>query len=203
MKVAHFSVSLCRIGLYSMLLFTASCQQVSQSIKETLYGPQQDDQYAEAGFIADKAALVRAEQQLRELPRFQSKPIYIYADIHFYDNGHIMAKVQHPENPDYIDEYNYDNGEWSDPSPVQLSVSDEISERLVVLDSLPFSTVATVLRNYHDKAANVEGAELPGHIYAVVYGGEVAWWPTQIDGSRERWSIRFNMDGSVASFERQ
>jgi len=154
------------------------------------------------GFVTDKAGLDSAEIRLRELPQFRAKTINLYADIHFYDDGRIMAKLQHPENLEYVDAYNYDGSQWSQPTPVQLSVHDKIKDRLVALDSVPFHTAASVVKNYNEKAAAIEGASPTDHVYLIMHSGIVQWYPNQIDGSREAWSVFFNLDGSVSSFLR-
>lgn len=188
-------------------MLTAGCQQVSQSIRET-FNTQPEEQIFStdderiAGFVSDGEALARAEQQLRELPQYRSKPIYLYADVHFYDDGRILAKLQHPENPEYVDAYEYAGGKWSDPQPVQLSVRDKLQDKLVALDSVPFRTVATITQNYNEKASTIEGAAQTDHVYLIIHYGITSWYPNQIDGSRELWYIYFRRDGSVASFRR-
>lgn len=190
-----------------ILLLMAACQHVSRSITDTFNSHPDEHLFSEArerivGFVSDEAALSLAEQQLRELPQYQSKPIYLYADIHFYDDGRIMAKLQHPENPEFIDAYTYQGGEWSEPNPVQLSVRDQLQEKLVALDSVPFRTVARIIRNYNEKTSTIEGASKADHVYLIIHYGITQWYPNQIDGSRERWRIFFHRDGSVASFGR-
>src|SRR5690606_10577746 len=77
-------------------------------------------------FLTDSTALHNAEQLLRVLPQFMDKPIHIYGDIHFYDDGRVITKLQHPDNPNFIDQYTYRWGEWSEPEPVQLSVREDV-----------------------------------------------------------------------------
>ncbi|WP_353185388.1 hypothetical protein [Parapedobacter lycopersici] len=207
MKNTRFWMHARYVGICSAVLLMGACRQVSQSITDTFNTRPDEHLFSEAderisGFVADEAALARAEQQLRELPQYRSRSIYLYADIHFYDDGRIMAKLQHPENPEFIDAYTYSGGKWSDPTPVQLSVREQLQEKLVALDSVPFRTVATVIRNYNEKAALIAGADQADHVYLIIRYGITQWYPNQIDGSRELWYIYFHRDGSVASFER-
>ncbi len=205
------------IVIYGTLIghsfFFFSCQQLSQSITDTFNTkPEEASQAGGAmqraaakrisGFVADAEAIDDAERLLRELPQYRGKPIYLYADIHFYDDGRIMAKLQHPDKPDYIDAYDYRGGQWSDPTPVQLSVRDNILDRLVALDSVPLQTAAKVTANYNEKAASIEGASPTEHVYLIIHHGVTRWYPNRIDGSREAWDIFFNQDGSIASFVR-
>lgn len=193
----------------SAALLSTACQHVSQSIKDT-FKTLPEEQLASSGateritgFVADEQALIHAEQALRALPQYSGHPIYLYGDIHFYDDGRISAKLQHPENPEYIDAYNYNGGGWSGPNPVQLSVRDDLQGKLVALDSVPFRTVATIVRNYNEKAETVAGAYGTDHVYLIIRYGATQWYPNQIDGTRELWQIYFRRDGSVASFNRK
>ncbi|MGV3761016.1 hypothetical protein [Parapedobacter sp.] len=202
-----------RIHIYTMIagvtLFLTACRHVSQSIKDT-FNTLPEEQLVSSGanegitgFVADEQALIQAEQILRALPQYGGHPIYLYGDIHFYDDGRINAKLQHPENPEYIDAYSYENGRWNGPSPVQRSVSDDLRGKLVALDSVPFRTVATIVRNYNEKAGTVIGANPTDHVYLIIRYGTTQWYPNHIDGTRELWQIYFHRDGSVASFNRK
>lgn len=194
---------------FFLMLLAHGCQQVSQSIRDTFNTRPDEAEYVASsherttGFVTNSAALDSAEYLLRHLPQYRSKAIFLYADIHFYDDGRITAKLQHPENPDYVDVYNYRGGRWSEPIPVQLSVREDVSSRLVSLDSVPLRTAAEVVSNYNEKAGLIEGAKPTDHVYLIIHGGVTRWYPNRIDGAREAWDIYFNLDGSVATFFRQ
>lgn len=155
------------------------------------------------GFLRDAARLKAAEQALRNLPAFSGKKIYLYSFIHFYDDGRIQLQLQNPENPAYVDEYNFSDGAWGTPGPVQLSVHDDIRSALVSLDDVGFVNVAAVYQHYHEKAATVTGAEPPTHIYAIFSNNNMTWYPQSINGSRERYFISFAPDGGLKSFYRE
>lgn len=189
----------------------ASCQPFTQSIKDT-FTPIAEEQGISrlpdngriSGFITDDEALYVAEEALRSLPQYQNKPIYLYGDIHFYDDGRISAKLRHPTNPEYIDEYDYEDGVWGNPQALQLSANENIADKLIPLDSVPFITVATMVRNYNEKTETVTGAETTNHAYLVIRpNGASSWLPDQVRGDYEKWNIRFRLDGSVALSERK
>lgn len=204
--IARFHIHTPTVGI--ALLFVA-CQPVTQSIKDTFNTLPEEQLIASTGnervtgFVADEQALGHAEQALRELPQYAGHPIYLYGDIHFYDDGRINAKLQHPANPEYIDAYSYHNGKWSNPTPIQLSVRDDLEGNLVALDSVPFHTVATIVQNYNEKAETVAGAVGTDHVYLIIRYGVTHWYPNHIDGTRELWQIYFRRDGSVISFDRK
>lgn len=155
------------------------------------------------GFLANATGLKTAEQALRRLPAFAGKDIYLYEAIHFYDDGRIITKVQHPQNPAYVDQYEFGNGSWKTPKPVQLSVHDDIEKRLVKLDDISFANVAAVCRNYRLKADSITGADPITHIYAIFRDNSFNWYPQSLDGSRERYFISFTKDGNLQRFYRE
>ncbi|HVI44212.1 MAG TPA: hypothetical protein VM802_05065 [Chitinophaga sp.] len=154
-------------------------------------------------FLYNIVALQAANTALLILPAYIGKQIYIYDGIHFYNDGRISVKLQHPENPEYVDEYKFRDGEWGEPMPVQLSVKEDVKKSLVPLDELNFVYVANVYRNYTAKAATIDGAAPLDHIYAVVRDGRFIWYPRTISGSRMKYGINFNANGSIRDFVRE
>ncbi|MEI3800296.1 MULTISPECIES: hypothetical protein [unclassified Chitinophaga] len=154
-------------------------------------------------FLGNAGKLVAAERALRELPAFAGKGIHLYRSIHFYEDGRINVTIQHPQNPEYIDEYNYSKGKWEEPKPVQMSVRDNISESLVSLDDISFASAAAVYRNYNRKAEDVAGAKPLTHIYGIFHGNSITWYPQSINGSREKYFISFTPNGSLKDYYRE
>jgi hypothetical protein len=152
-------------------------------------------------FLTDPDRLAKAEAALKKLPQYAGKEIFIYSTIHFYDDGRILTSLRHPQNPKYIDKYEYNNGVWLEPKPAQLSVRDNVETRLVALNKINFSSVAKVTKMYNEKAAEIEGAKPTTSTYISIWDNTVRWFPTDINGSRERYSIQFNTDGSLKSFK--
>ncbi len=200
-------------GLLAIVLSTVvACQGFVQSIKDTLNDSTATNSVAvaatdaggaEVNFLLDSIALQQAEDALRQLPQFAGKTINIYKFIHFYGDGRIMLQLQHPENLEYVDEYQYIRGEWQPPKPVQLSVREQIIADLAPLDDVPFRVAARVTHQLSDKASQIAGAAMPSHTYVIVRAGRITWYPMHIDGDRERYQITFNADGSIQSYERQ
>jgi hypothetical protein len=151
-------------------------------------------------FLTNTTALKKAEASLRNLPQYRGKEIFIYRSVHFYDDGSIHIMLRHPENPDDVDNYEYQNGVWSKPKPEQVSVNVDIASRSVSLDEVDFTTIASITRLYNEKAAEIEGARPTTSAYMVVWDSVMRWYPGTINGSRQRYSIDFNNDGTLKSF---
>ncbi len=153
--------------------------------------------------LEDAAILSTAEEALRSLPAFAGKTVYLCQHVHFFNDGRIIARVQHPGNPEYADEYTWQNGHWQEPQPVQLSVRDNIRQKRISLDAVDFSSVAAIHQNFMQKAAGIEGVRPLDHIYMVIGDNSFEWYPQKISGSRERYHISFRHDGSVDRFYRE
>lgn len=154
-------------------------------------------------FLTNEQKLNKAEEALRKLPQYMGKEIFIYSTISFYDDGRIHVMLQHPQNPEYVDSYDYRDGNWSEPTPEQLSVKDDIKTRLVSLNKIPFSNIARAGKIYDEEVSKTEGAEPITNIYLSVWKNTLRWYPSSISGSRERYSIELNENGTLKKFERE
>ncbi|MEO8533068.1 MAG: hypothetical protein ABI441_04930 [Flavobacterium sp.] len=155
----------------------------------------------DTAFLTDTNALKNAEEALRKLPQYAGKEIFIYSTLYFYNDGSINVMLQHPENPKYVDAYEFGNNKWSEPRPVQLSVHDDIKGRLVSLNKTSFVNAAKLTEIYNEKAREIEGAKPLSSTYITIWNNQIRWYPININGSRERYSIEFNEDGSLKSFK--
>ena len=181
----------------------SSSSTVTSSTSSTVTSSSVETSSSSDGFLADATGLKAAEQALRRLPAFAGKAIYLYEAIHFYDDGRIGTKLQNPQNPAYIDAYEFGHGSWKAPVPVQLSVHDDIKKRLIKLDDISFTSVAAVCRNYRLKADSITGADPVTHIFAVFEDNNFNWYPQSLSGSRERYFISFTKDGNLQRFYRE
>jgi hypothetical protein len=80
-------------------------------------------------------------------------------------------------------------------------VRDDIKGRLVSLNKVRFVNAAKVAEIYNKKAQEIEGAKPLTSTYLTIWNNQIRWYPTTINGSRERYSIQFNDDGSLKSFK--
>ncbi|WP_343523862.1 hypothetical protein [Pedobacter sp.] len=146
------------------------------------------------------AELALAEERLRRLPQYRNKEIMVYQSVHFYDNGSISLMLQHPVNPKYADAYEYRDGAWSAPKPV---LTRDIERRTFPLSGMHFSDARKVFNIYNEKAAQVEGAAPASSVYISIWDDHIRWFPGSINGTRERFDIQFNQDGTLKSFRQE
>ncbi|TCN59979.1 hypothetical protein D0809_08620 [Flavobacterium circumlabens] len=178
-------------------------QQIINTVleKHTTVLRQHHLQGREIDFLTDTNALKNAEAALRKLPQYAGKEIFIYSTLYFYNDGTINVMLQHPENPKYVDAYEFRDNKWSEPKPVQLSVHDDVKGRLVSLNKTSFVNAAKLTDIYNKKAQEIEGAQPLSSTYLTIWNNQIRWYPITINGSREKYSIQFNDDGSLKSFE--
>lgn len=197
-----------------------SCNKLSRTIEKTL-NPDKNQQTenptdssdsktndtsikkTEIPFCENVKALEAAETSLRNMPQFKGKNINIYRSVHFYEDYRISLKIQHPDNPEYIDEYYYSDGKWNDPKPVQTTKRDKIEENLLALDKIPFANAHNVYRSLQEKIREIPDVEKISTIYVIAYKGNPRWYPSSINSPRSKYSIEFNADGTLKSFEQE
>ncbi len=150
--------------------------------------------------LKDTNTLKNAEEALKNLPQYKGKEIFVYSTLYFYNDGRINVMLQHPENKKYVDTYEFTKNKWSEPKPVQLSIRDDVQKRLVPLKNISFVNAARVFDVYNKKAQEVEGASPATSVYISIWDNKMRWYPSSINGSRERYSIQFNDDGTLKNF---
>lgn len=189
------------LGEYiSITKTTSSSNTTSTTQIDTIFHTYQ--QLLSTGFLTDTKKLEQAEMALRKLPQYAGKEIFLYATVHFFDNGLILAKLQNPHNPKYVDAYRY-IGSWSGPTPEPQSVNNNIQSQLISLNTFSFSNVARVARIYKEKALKVEGAAPLSLVFITIRNNQINWFPNYITGDRSMYSIGFNTDGTLKSYKQE
>lgn len=206
----------CSVFLVSLVgLF--SCQKLSKSIEDTFSGDtvkiteakddarsvRNDKNEKVVDFMSNKEALQKAEDLFRNRPELKGKDIKIYNTIHFYRDYRIMLKIQNPDNPSYIDSYSYRDGKWEEPEPVVMSKSDDIAGNIVDLDRIPFVNANNVYKELLTKLNEIGNKSADLTVYVSTYRNRVTWYPRTLSNERSRYSIEFNEDGTLQSFQQE
>lgn len=158
--------------------------------------------------LSNVEKLQQAEDALKELPKFKGKDVRVFQNVQFY--GGTMSRIEieliDPDKPENVDHYTYQNGSWSEPQPVQISGGGDMKDNSTPLNDIKFATVATVHKNWLEKATTVEGAKQElDYIYFSLWVPNQTreWRASSIDGAREKYDISFNSDGSVKEFKKR
>ncbi|SHL60196.1 hypothetical protein SAMN05444266_104132 [Chitinophaga jiangningensis] len=213
--------------LLALTIALASCDSITKSIKDTLRGdttiisqkqkeepvivttePEPVNKHLRSEgnslpFAGNPAALQEVEQLLRNRPEFKGKKIMVYKSIHFYSNYRVMTELQNPDNPAYVDQYYFDNGQWEAPKPVRLSKNTDVAKDLVPLDKVPFANANNVYKVLLEKSKEI-GSD-PGDItvYVVFYNNKIRWYPGSIHNDRYDYDLEYKQDGTLQSFEQR
>jgi hypothetical protein len=200
-------------------VFLMGCKDFKKSIDDTLtsatpagdsiksrtgeYQDAETNREPSVPFASMPEKLELAEQQLRDLPRFRGNPVYIFEYIHFYPDGRIIVKIQTPENPDFVDEYTYADGQWQKPEPVVLSKNDKVKDRVVSLDEIPFKNANNVYKVLVEKDKEIGSKNENQVIFAGKRKNKIIWSPGTISNKRSRYDIDYHEDGTLKSFEQK
>jgi len=144
--------------------------------------------------------LAEAEEKLKQLPAYQNQEIVLYESVHFYQDGTINLALLHPVHPKYVDAYRYQNGKWSAPEAI---LARNVERRIFPLSKVNFADAHQVINTYNEKAARIEGAKPTATAYISIWDNGIRWLPGTITGTRERYDIQFNNDGSLKSFRQE
>lgn len=201
-----------------LLCLGMSCQEFSKSIQNT-YNPETqsaaDDEGAatstelaepeKPGRIAVASRidlLERAEQQLRNRPEFNDKPIVVYRSLHFYEDGRILTNIQDPDNAEFIDEYAYRDGAWTKEDPLVVTRSMNVERYLLPLDEFSFMAAHRVYLSIQEKMEEIGLDEPMPAVYMVPMTGEPRWYPRSLKTDRFQYSLEFDTEGNLLKFER-
>lgn len=157
-------------------------------------------------FFEDKAALEKAYDDLAKMPNLAGKSLKFFQDIHFYNDGRIKIAIQEPNKPENIDEYNYKNGTWGQPEPLQITGDGDMSANVAPFNKETFARVADIRKTWLEKQKEVEGSTNPlTHVYLnlLVSSGDVVWYTETMQGTRSQYNLYLKEDGSVKEFKKQ
>lgn len=204
------------LGFSALTIFATSCggdAQAPENKKEETTENKADNSdinskkptEQKTNLLADLPTLEKAETSLKEIPKFKGKEVNIFQDITFNGEGYIIAKVQDPENPNNIDQYEFRNGVWGEPQPIQISGSGNMSENVFPLKNVKFATVNTIYNTWKEKAATLEGVtkDLNYISYRLNVIRQKQYWSSgTLETAREKYDFEWNLDGTVKSFKK-
>jgi hypothetical protein len=203
------------VVILSTVLLPA-CNQITKSIDDTLNGrprrnkidafmSSDDSNSNTSNFLTDANALAQAEAALRNLPELKGKKINVYSDLHMYDDGRIMIKIQDPDTLQNVNGYDYSSDKvWGARQPLNIgsnATAENVSSESITLDSIHFKNVAKMAATYADSAKHVGSTTRISHIY---YVPEVKkWYCNSMVSTRSSYEIYFNPNGTIKEFVKE
>ncbi|RYD97491.1 MAG: hypothetical protein EOP54_10735 [Sphingobacteriales bacterium] len=201
------------LGIAALSSFAVACggndtnkAADDQKTEATTSDSKKEEPVKTENLLTDVALLEKAEAELRAMPKFSGKDMQVFQNVNFYKDGRITIALQDPGKPENIDEYHFSDGKWGAPQAVQISGSGKMDDNVWPLSKIKFSTVATVYKNWNEKAQSLEGGankELTSiDLLFWVPSQEVRWSTSNVETDREKYSIEYNLDGSVKEFKK-
>ena len=159
--------------------------------------------------LTDAEYMQKAEDALRELPKFKGKSIMIFQEATFNKDGRISIYLQDPGNPNNVDQYVYTDDSWGEPQPVQISGDGEMKDNLIPLDNFKFVTVAKIANTWMEKAKSLPDFDEEKNPLTMVglgmntISGKPRIITPDVGTTRAKYDIEFNLDGTLKSFKKE
>lgn len=141
------------------------------------------------------------------MDKYKGKDVRVFQNVTFYGGEFPSIEIElvNPENGKDVDHYEYKNGSWSIPKPVQISGNGDMKDNTTPLNDIKFANVAVMYKNWQEKAKSVEGAlrTEPKYIsFNLSVVSQLRYWTADdIETARQKYTIKFNTDGSVSEFK--
>lgn len=201
--------------LVTISIALSSCTPFTQSIRDT-FKTEEEVQHEQAHAeqiennraplqviktVSSIPALRAAEQALRDLPKLKGKSIMIRQSVHFFSDGRIVLQLQDPDTPQNIDRYIYRHGKWQDPTPVRITKADRLDQQLFSLDRISFATANKVYTTIKQKMKEIKSEDSEATVYLSFYNDRINWSPRSLRTPRGSYSLSFDEQGDLLSFE--
>lgn len=162
-------------------------------------------------YLGDAAALQKAEDSLKALPKFKDKPIQYFQSIGFYagkGKPRIIIKLSDPDKPENIDEYTYNFTEsaWGEPKPVQIIGGGDVKSNLLPLSDVRFADIAEkVVPAYEQEIAKQKLENLKEDKATSIdlmndFDGKPSYWLIGIRTDRGHYRLQLPVDTYAPDF---
>lgn len=213
------------ISCIVILAIFSSCQQIKKSFEDTMKPKPRKEETDQTTLLTGKSTsnsreikdthknkqqsvyesaekLDEIQAELMNLPQFKGKKINMHQDLYFFDfqGGRISIKIQDPDKPENIDQYDYSDGKWKDPTPVKVTGNLKMVDLLFPIEDIKFSTAKKIHDSLIEEAKNIEGGVPADHVYFVhmkVANMDVTHWYSSVSGARKDVYFYFDKDGNL------
>jgi hypothetical protein len=154
--------------------------------------------------LFDSEYLLGARQALEQLPALSGHRLTVFHSIHFYDDGRINLDLVDPQQPNHVDSYHFERGQWRKGNPVnpqQFAPTISLQRSSTPLANIDFDAVPRVAKALQEQRNALQNpASEVGHVYVIVRkAGKLAWLPDEVDGERESARLQFDAQGIARS----
>lgn len=173
----------------------------------TAPGLQPDPMPHRSNRLFDSEYLLGARQALEQLPALSGHRLTVFHSIHFYDDGRINLDLVDPQQPDHVDSYHFERGQWRKGNPVnpqQFAPTISLHRSSTPLANIDFDAVPRVAKALQEQRNALQNpASEVGHVYVIVRkAGKLAWLPDEVAGDRESARLQFDAQGIARSVKK-
>lgn len=157
--------------------------------------------------LFDAQYLQGARQALEQLPALSGHRLTVFHSIHFHDDGRINLDLVDPQQPDHVDSYHFERGQWRKGNPVnpqQFAPTISLQRSSTPLANIDFDAVPRVARALQEQRNALQHpASEVSHVYVIVRkAGKLVWLPDEVAGDRESARLQFDAQGIARSVKR-
>ncbi len=149
----------------------------------------------------------KAISELQEKPGLKDKDIQIFHNVIITEQeglgNYIDINILVPDSKDKVDNYQYKNGKWSDPAPVQITGDGDMKDNVMPLSSIDFSKIPEIYRSAEEKAKSIEKGKVDKTLTYIYYIDERAYKAMiKIEGARESYTAMYDAKGKLLEMKK-
>lgn len=154
-----------------------------------------------ANVFTDQGLANKIMDDLKNRPELKGHDLKAMDDIYlmYHKETGMTGRidVQKPGTTDQVVRYDYKDGKWSDPKPLELIGPGKLEENLGDLNSIDFNKVTDIYKVAEEKAKSIEGGKVEDVIwYDYRINRGVFEATIKINGTKERYALRFDAQGN-------
>lgn len=153
--------------------------------------------------LKDRQLLIKAKEELQQLPALTGQPILVYRKIDFFDGvrPRIELAIQKPNTNNELIFYTFANGQWTWAE--YQHENEALSANLLMdLEKVDFVKVVELAQQWQEKAQSLEAVlSEPYYIAWVCMSKKCFWHTATIESIGKQYYLSFQSDGSIWEFK--
>lgn len=155
--------------------------------------------------LKDEGSLVKIMDDFKNLSNLKGKDIMVFQSLSIFTGetgNRVMINILKPGTKEDVDAYEYKNGSWSGPKPVQITGRGKMDSNLFPLRDIDFSKVPAMYKIMETELKGFEGAKIDDFLTFQLWSGKV----TGLFGAtstRAKFNAEFALDGKLIKFSKR
>ena len=158
-------------------------------------------------FFTEPGLVAKAISDLKETPELKGKDIQVFQNVLINDadgiGNMIDINVLVPGSNDKVNNYKFQNGKWSKPSPVQITGEGDMADNVMPIDSIDYNKVTDIYKAAEEKAKTIENGKVKKSLIYIYYIDDHKYNAyINIEGSREKYTAKFDAQGNLLEMKK-